>query len=140
MNADMIDFMVRVSRTEAAGEAAAAGLMFREGISPDSRHVALVVNSDGQVYMRERTQPGQASVLTNIGGPHENPYPVWLRLIRVGSVFQAYRSSDGNNWTLVATKTNDMSRSAPFGLVTLGSVSIPNKAFFDNAFAAGADY
>jgi len=90
--------------------------------------------------MRERTQTGQASILTDLGVAHANPYPILLRLIRSDNTFYAYKSSDGLGWTLLRTTTNDMPSNAPFGLVTLGSVSTPNKAYFDNVIAVGASY
>lgn len=140
LNSDFVEIEVRVGRTEPTGDAAEAGVMFRESTAANAPYIALLVNSNGQLHLRERAQPGQDSVLTNDGGDYDNAYPIWLRLDRMGNNFTALKSLDGRNWTTVFTRTIPMQSPPLLGLVTVGSDTIPNKAFYDNLIMIGSTY
>ncbi len=56
-----------------------------------------------------------ASSASGAGASHVAPY--WVRVVRNGSTFTAYASSDGNTWTQVGTpQTITMANSVYIGL------------------------
>ena len=60
------------------------------------------------------------------------PPPYWVKLVRTGSSFSGYTSSDGVAWTLVGTSTVSMSSSVLVGLpVTSHLNGTINTATFD---------
>ena len=64
--------------------------------------------------------------------------PYWVKLVRSGNTFTAYRSSDGVNWQSVGSETINMGGSVWVGLVlTNQSTSSQCTATFDNFSAAG---
>jgi hypothetical protein len=48
--------------------------------------------------------------------------PIWVRLVRAGNVFTAYRSADGNNWTQIGTpQTIAMNANVCVGLASFAN-------------------
>jgi len=99
------DIRVRVESLEFTATWTKAGIMARETLATDSRMAFdRVTPSAGANDTRFSYRTG----LTDNGGPnggqHEDGtgapgYPnAWLRLLRAGSVFTAYASTDGLNW------------------------------------------
>jgi hypothetical protein len=57
----------------------------------------------------------------------------WLKLVRAGSTFTSYESTDGTNWTLIGTKTVAMTGKVDIGLFdTSHDVNLVSTAAFDN--------
>ena len=85
------DFDV-VARVASLAEGANAGVMIRESLAADSRHVALLVSeSDGYAFDR-RTETGVPAERTD-GGPAG--IPAWVKLVRRGPQVEVFRSDDG---------------------------------------------
>jgi len=81
---------------------AKSGVMIREALTADSRH-ALMAASVGKGYaFQRRLETGGLSVHTSGGA---GTPPGWVRLVRTGDRFDAYRSADGASWTLVGSET-----------------------------------
>ncbi len=76
-----------------------AGVMFRESLSADSQHVAVLLSTaDGQVKYRTPESPASACVISPLGRPGIH----WVRLVRRGDRFTASVRADGaETWTLV---------------------------------------
>ena len=103
-----------------------AGLMARESVSTDSRHVfAMVFPSNaarndnvGGYEFQSRDVTGGIS--TAIYPPLPQPlvhYPnTWLRLKREGNTFTAYSGTDGVTWSIFATKSLALSPTLRVGL------------------------
>jgi len=89
--------IARVSSLEQAGEWAKAGVMIRESLSSQSKHVDMLltpnsVNGAGFQY-RERDK-----INTHIEMFEGVAVPQWVKLERKGNVFVGYWSSDGVTW------------------------------------------
>jgi len=74
------------------------GVMIRETLEPDSRHVLMVVtggNGKGKAFQC-RPITGSSS-LSSHGGAQVSP-PIWIKLTREGHLFTGYFSTDGVTW------------------------------------------
>jgi hypothetical protein len=74
-----------------------AGVMIRESLSPSSRFAfALLSGAHGVSYQYRSSTGGSAA---QSGTPDEvTRAPYWVRLRRVGNVFTAFVSADGQSW------------------------------------------
>jgi hypothetical protein len=89
----------------------------------------LVSSAKGYAFQR-RTAEGGLSTHTSGG---TGTAPQWVKLRRRGDVFSAYRSSDGEQWTLVGSQTIPMGRTVLAGLaVSSHTTSATCLAVFDN--------
>jgi hypothetical protein len=130
------DKKVRIHFQENSSVEARAGLMVREAVDAGrgrpadptdrstafSRYLQVHVNPAGVAYTQEgvtgnnqyqinfRGQTGitlNPEITNNVAPPGSNS---WVRLRRVGEVFEAFRGNDGTNWVLIgsfAFPTND---------------------------------
>jgi hypothetical protein len=74
----------------------------------------------------------------NSSGPNGQTLPMWLRLKRVGNLFTASYSYDGENWNDFATASVTMNADVSVGLaVTSRLSSTLNRAAFDQVVAPG---
>jgi len=90
-----------------------AGVMMREALTPESRHASMFVSvSKGYAFQR-RPETGGASLSTSGGS---GVPPGWVRLVRSGDQFQAYRSDDGAAWTAIGSDTIPMGSTIYVGL------------------------
>jgi subtilisin family serine protease len=98
---DLIAHIASLTRPSGATYAM-AGLMFRESLASGSRHVAIVISTDGKLKFRRRAQTGGT---TSSDGPMTGTtyVPKWLKLSRRGNVFAASVSADARAWTPVHT-------------------------------------
>jgi hypothetical protein len=88
--------------------------MFRETLAANAREVSLLANSANQIGFVRRTSVGGVSTANSATGGT----PYWLKLIRSGNNFSAYRSPDGVTWTQVgATLSIAMNASIFVGLL-----------------------
>jgi glucosylceramidase len=90
---------VRVLSQERTHEWAKSGLMFRESLNANSRHVHALLSPQNGVAFHHRPTTGGSSLGTNTTGPFA---PHWLRLVRAGNTFTGYSSLDGVQWTQIA--------------------------------------
>lgn len=106
------------------------GLMIRESLAANSKHAyALITASNGQAFQR-RTETGALTEWTSGGA---GAAPGWLKLVRLGSVLQAYRSSDGQTWTSIGSDSIAMSSTVYVGIaVTSRTATATALAGVDN--------
>ncbi len=90
-----------------------AGVMIRETLTAGSKHAAMFVSPGKGLSFQRRASTGGATTSTP-GGAGIAPY--WVRLVRDGSSFSAYISSNGSSWTLVGTETISMGSTVHVGL------------------------
>jgi Bacterial Ig domain len=109
---------------------AKAGVMIRETLTADSKH-ALVVTSISKGYAFQRRQDvGDYSVHTSGG---TGTAPGWVRLVRTGDLFEAYRSANGTTWTRIGSDTIPMGTTVYAGLaVTSHNAAAATTAVIDN--------
>ena len=106
------DFVTRIESLTAANLYTKAGIMAREDLSPDCRHVYFQVfsnndprnnNNGGYEFQYRQLKAAEMMAIypKNSKGTPEFPvnYPdTWLRLQRTGNNFTGYYSPDGKNW------------------------------------------
>jgi regulation of enolase protein 1 (concanavalin A-like superfamily) len=109
---------------------AKAGVMFREDMSPSSRHVMMVVTAGGFSSYQWRVKPGQN--MHNTDGPTTGT-PYWVKLVRQGDMFIGYISPDGTNWTHIDSIPVPMNKKLYVGLVVSSHDNAElNSVMFDN--------
>ncbi len=92
---------------------AKAGLMIRQSLNSDSKHASIFLTPANGVAFQYRASTGGSS--TDVG---DNTYtaPDWLKIVRSGTTFTAYRSSNGSTWTQIGTTSISMNSSVYIGL------------------------
>jgi hypothetical protein len=107
-----------------------AGVMIREALNAQSRHAMVVTSiSKGYAFQR-RPEPGAYSEHTSGGS---GTAPGWVRLVRTGDLFEAYRSSTGTSWTRIGSDTIPMGDTVYVGLaVTSHNESAATTAVIDS--------
>lgn len=114
---------------------ALAGVIIRESLDEDSKHVIAGITYQNGTGMTRRTTTGDSSLYTAGTGAST---PHWIRLERVGDSLTGYDSPDGTNWTEIGSHTVVLPGSVYVGLAytshdnaTLGS------ATFDEVLVIG---
>lgn len=107
-----------------------AGLMAREQLSDNSRHIFFQVfpnnnprnkNNGGYEFQYRKEQAGEMKAIypAKFDGTPEFPvnYPnTWIRLKRTGSEFTGYYSADGKTWKTFTTFSMELSKKVYLGL------------------------
>ncbi len=110
---------------------AQAGVMFRETGNANSRFVAMELTPASGFDFQERYNTGEAAYVT--AAPSYAAPNNWVRIVRNGSNFTGYVSSNGSTWTQVANYSNPMATVVQIGLVvSSGSSNVLCTATFDN--------
>jgi len=73
------------------------GIMFRESLSPGSRHAFVALTSANGAAFQNRLQTDGVS--NNISSGVGISAPYWIRLDKRGSLYSAFISPDGTTWT-----------------------------------------
>jgi predicted CxxxxCH...CXXCH cytochrome family protein len=90
---------VRVKTQQNTNAWAKAGIMVRQSLASNSRHAMVVVTPGNGVRIQYRPTDGATS--QNPTAANATAAPQWLRLVRSGNTFTAYKSADGLSWTAV---------------------------------------
>lgn len=131
-----VDVSVRVASFVANNMAARAGLMVRESLNGNSAHAFSMVMSALGSGMMIRSATGASIDCFNNGTANA---PIWLRLVRSGARFDAYRSTDGTAWTLMSTQYVTMAPTVYVGMaVTSRNATEIATAAFDHYQVASA--
>ncbi len=126
----------RVATVQNTFQWAKAGVMIRESLISDSRNALMAVTPGAGTTFQSRPNPGDITAET-LGGGFAAPY--WVRLVRSGSTFSGYQSSDGVTWTLVGSQTISLASSVYVGLaVTSTNTAALCAATFDNVTVSGS--
>jgi hypothetical protein len=107
------EIVARVASLTKADPWSKAGVMIRSGLTAAATHAFVVVSAGNGVTFQRRTTAGGQSVSNP--GPAVAA-PVWVKLVRVGSVFTGYTSADGTKWTSVGSSTISMGSAVYVGL------------------------
>jgi YD repeat-containing protein len=108
---------------------AQSGVEIRETLDAGAKSMG-VIAYNGYPYTAYRTTTGGSSTHTSGGGA---TLPYWVKLVRSGSTFTGYMSSDGVNWAQVGTsQTINMATSVYVGFGVSYSTSTLATATFDN--------
>jgi len=125
------EIIARVIGLQGGAEYALAGIMIRENEDEDARNVALLGTKSNGIYFQSREKPNKNTKSTTI----DETTPVWMKLVRKGSIVQGYLSKDGLNWDAdySATLKNMDAECMLFGLATTSNnAEVYNTAIFDN--------
>lgn len=117
---------LKVANLKNSQEWAKAGVMMRETLSPDAKHVLWGVSPSHGVLLQKRVTTG-----TTPSNYYDSATvaPVWLKLQRTGNIFTASKSSDGTTWTIFGTETVPMDANIYAGAV----LSSPNTTVIGQA-------
>jgi hypothetical protein len=124
------DIITRIESLMAANLYTKAGIMAREDLTPDSRHVYFQVFSDNNPrnnnnggyefqYRQVKAAEMKAIYPKKSKGTAEFPvnYPdTWLRLKRTGNTFTGYYSAEGKNWKEYTSHTLELPSKIYLGL------------------------
>ena len=124
------EVIARVASLTSANAWSKAGIMIREALTAQSRHASMFASvSKGYAFQR-RPDTGGLSVHTSGGS---GAPPGWVRLVRTGDRFDAYRSADGVSWTTIGSDTIPMADTVYVGLaVTSHNTTTATTAVIDS--------
>ena len=141
------DFAARIESLSAPHLYTKAGLMAREELTDNSRHIFFQVfpnnnarnkNNGGYEFQYRQTKGAEMKAIypSKMDGAPEFPvnYPnTWIRLKRAGNDFTGYYSADGKEWKVFTTFTMDLSEKVYLGLaLTSHNESESATAVFQN--------
>jgi hypothetical protein len=141
------DLVTRIESLMAANLYTKAGIMAREDLTADCRHIYFQVFSDnnarnnnngGYEFQYRQIKAGEMKAIypKSSNGTPEFPvaYPnTWVRLQRTGNIFTGYYSTDGKNWKEYTTYTLELPSKVYLGLaVTAHNTTHTASAKFRN--------
>jgi fibronectin type 3 domain-containing protein/regulation of enolase protein 1 (concanavalin A-like superfamily) len=122
--------IVRVLSVQNTDNNAKAGIMFRNTLDANSKEAGLFMTANNGLKFLTRTKTGGSTSSDNVSGKSA---PYWLKLVRVGDTFKAYRSSDGVTWTKIGEQTISMNSTIYVGLAVCSKKNgTLNTSTFDN--------
>lgn len=78
---------------------AKAGVMFRETLTPTSKHAMTTITAAAGVEFLSRDAVAVPTIQQGAAGT----FPKWLRTVRSGNTFTSYTSDNGTTWTQIGT-------------------------------------
>lgn len=111
---------------------AKSGVMMRESVAADARHVGLFVspwNNPSLIMIRREQTAGPSAADGDDTGRNA---PHWLRLVREGDQLSGYAAPDGRQWTLMGRCSVSMAPEILVGLAaTAHNAGQMNRSVFD---------
>jgi regulation of enolase protein 1 (concanavalin A-like superfamily) len=102
-----------VANLQAADVGSKAGVMIREALTGQAANAFMSASgSNGWGFTRRLAAAG----VTYQSAGNAGTAPGWVRLVREGSLFSAYQSQDGSQWTLIDTDIIAMPATVYVGL------------------------
>nr|MCU0750181.1 Ig-like domain-containing protein [Akkermansiaceae bacterium] len=120
--------IARVVDVVNGGNTARAGVMIRESLAPNSRHVFMGVTGNGDFRAIRRDRTAKAALVKATG--NGKPSNAWVRLVRKGNTITSYKSSDGKDWVVTQVATIKLNARCYIGLATTSGRSTPSSALF----------
>lgn len=131
-----VDVRARVGSLQHTDAWAKAGVMIRSSLAAGSAHAFVALTPEYGFAFQRRTAMSGESTHTSGG---DGALPGWVRLTRIGTTFEAYRSQDGVTWTSIGRDTIPMGQVIYVGLaVTSHHESQRTTATFSGLTAAPA--
>jgi autotransporter-associated beta strand protein len=126
----------RISSVSADNPGAKVGLMVRESSNPGSKEVSVLLEPSGKLHgIISRSVTGGGTTDQIYSGTYPAPY--WIRLMRNGSQFATYGSTNGTNWSQLGTATIGMSNTVTAGLFVTSVDGSQTTVSFDNVAIVG---
>jgi autotransporter-associated beta strand protein len=125
------EITAKISALQNTGTLSRVGVMIRETLAPNSKHVFMGMSGSNTYLTVNRITTGGTSATGTVGtGTAPN---TWVRLVRVGNVITAYKSIDGTAWIATGSTTVTLATSCYIGLaVSSGSDTTLNSSQFSN--------
>ncbi|WP_035616024.1 Calx-beta domain-containing protein [Haloferula sp. BvORR071] len=115
------EIIARISSLQATGTSSRVGVMIRDTLATNSRHVFMGMTDDNDYrWVRRTSTNGNTSTTTSSTGTVPN---TWVRLVRSGSTITAYKSANGTTWTQVGSLSASFPANCYIGLVTASGTS-----------------
>ena len=95
------EFIARIASIDATNASNKCGIMIRETQSPGSRYAFVALTSSNGATIQTRSVTDGTTTATNSAASIATPY--WVKLIKTGSVYTAYTSTNGTNWISLGT-------------------------------------
>ena len=115
---------------------AKAGIMMRDGLTSGAAHAMMVLTPMNGAAFQRRLNTGAVSLNTSKVG---YAAPGWVKLVRKGTIFTGFVSTDSLTWTQVGSATITMGQTLSIGLaVTSHTTAALSTAVFDNVSVAQA--
>ena len=112
-----VTFTARVVSLANTDTNAKAGVMIRNSLDAGSAQASALVTASNGINLDYRSTLNGSTSETKVAGLSA---PYWVRVVRSGSSFSVYRSSDGTTWTQIGTtKTITMNTTVLVGLPSL---------------------
>lgn len=130
--------IIRVSSIDKSNEWNKCGIMIRESLDPGSRHALLAITSSkGLIFQYRKNTDNYSNSIIAQG----IIVPYWIKLVKKGSTFSAFKSLDKSTWTQVGNTIDLLfGNSSPFycGLaLTSHNNSILSTSLIDNFTSSG---
>ena len=131
-----LDVVAHVASVQNVNTWTKAGVMVRESLNANARHaMALISAGQGYSFQWRLDTAGQAAFVSGGSGNA----PTWVRLVRTGFRFEAFRSTNGTSWTSIGVETVPMTDPVYVGLaVTSHTTSRAATAVFDHLTIASS--
>ena len=128
---------VRVSGLDNTSSGAKAGIMIRDTLAENARNATLVITPTSGIQWSARSTVGGSTSTSTAAGSFA---PTWLRLVRSGNTFTAFRSTDGETFTQVgSSRTVTMGTTVSIGMVASAKNNIRlTTATIDSVSLTGA--
>jgi glucose/arabinose dehydrogenase len=105
--------VARILSVQNTDSGAKSGIMIRESLTSQSTNVFLAMTPAVGIQFQYRAATGGVST-TQLTSSGVSPY--WLKLVRSGTTFTAFKSTDGIVWTTVGSKTLTMASNVYIGM------------------------
>ncbi|WP_367873268.1 Calx-beta domain-containing protein [Luteolibacter sp. Populi] len=125
----------RINTLESTGPTARVGVMIRDTLASNSRHIFIGLDGDSSYrWVRRTGMNGNTS--TSSSGSATVP-AAWVRLVRSGNLITAFKSADGVNWITVGSLSAGFPETCYAGLaVASGSEAVLNTSSFSSVTVA----
>jgi regulation of enolase protein 1 (concanavalin A-like superfamily) len=91
----------RVQSLQKTNAWAKAGVFIRENVTPGSRYAATLLSPTASNKFRLQRRTATGGSTSSTASSANSALPSWVRLVRTGSTFRAYHSSNGSTWTAI---------------------------------------
>ena len=109
------EVLLRVDSIANVNVSSKTGVMVRETLAANSPHAyALVTPGHGFAFQR-RIEAGGYTFST---AGTASAFPGWVKLVRIGALFQAFQSTDGTRWVSMGSEAIPMADAVYVGIAT----------------------
>ena len=106
------EVIARVDSLERTSPWAKAGLMIRDELTAGAKHAsALITPNKAALFLRRIAN----DATTSQTAVQVSDTPMWLKIVRKGNAFTAYRSANGTSWTQMGSEVVYLKRLAYVG-------------------------